>query len=434
MIHDDAPFLTFLHRGRETFRVRLHRKMLIGRGHACDVLLPDEGAEVSREHAILRRRSGRIVVEDLSQFGTFLDGVAIGAEPSSLLPGAELRIGEWTLRIEDAERSAPTETRPPWSPSERAGGGMDLLGESPVFLALLEQIRRVAPVKVPVLIEGETGTGKERVARAVHRWSGRCDGPFEAVNCAAIPDGTAHSELFGHARGAFTGASAERAGIFERGNGGTVFLDEVGELSPAHQAMLLRVLEERQIVRLGGRRVRAVDFRLVAATHRDLVGAVATKDFREDLLYRLRVAHLVVPPLRDRGADVLLLARHFLEVGSPGRPPKLTDGAIAALRSHAWPGNVRELRNAMQQSLLNCTDGAVGTACLPQTVLQQTPTRSGSPLRPSPFRPLGEGMKRDVAAALEASGGNRARAARMLGISRSTLYDRMRRLWPAHEA
>ena len=426
MSHDDAPVLTFLLRGREAFRVRLHRKLLIGRGHACDVHLPDSGAEVSREHAILQRRGRRIRVEDRSRFGTYLDGVRVGPSGSDASPGSTVRIGGWEVRVEAPSPPRTTETRPPWTPSERAPGD-DLIGEAPAFLALLGRVRRIAPVKLTVLIEGETGTGKERIARAVHRWSGRAAGPFEAINCGAIPDGTAHSELFGHAKGAFTGASRDRAGIFERADGGTVFLDEVGELSASHQAVLLRVLEERQVTRLGDPDLRDVDFRLVAATHRDLEAGVRAGEFRQDLLYRLRVAHVRVPPLRDRPVDIELLARHFLRLGSPTPPPELSAAAIEALRRHPWPGNVRELRNAMQQALLNCTGPVIDPDALPLRLVRPQP-----PGRPpaSPFRAGDEALRSEVSAALEAAGGNRARAARSLGISRSTLYERMRRLWP----
>jgi len=426
MNDDDAPCLSFLFRGREAFRVRLHRKLLIGRGHACDVHLPGGGTEVSREHAIVRRRGDRIFVEDVSRFGTYLDGVPIGPGGRSMAEGTELRIGAWEVRLETPTGPADTETRPPWTAADRTRTP-DLMGESAAFLGLLAEVRRIAPVKVPVLIEGETGTGKERIARAVHRWSGRALGPFEAINCGAIPDGTAQSELFGHCKGAFTGASSDRAGIFERAHGGTVLLDEVGELSAPHQAMLLRVLEERQVTRMGDRKLRDVDFRLIAATHRDLPAAVAAGEFREDLLYRLRVAHLEVPPLRDRGSDVVLLARHFLADASPGPAPRLSDGAVAALGCHRWPGNVRELRNAMQQALLNCRGRVIEPACLPRVVLHGPPQAA---LRPSPFRPADDSARAELRVALDAASGNRTQAARTLGISRSTLYDRMSRLWP----
>ncbi|MCP4870320.1 MAG: FHA domain-containing protein [Proteobacteria bacterium] len=425
MSHDDAPYLTFMHRGREAFRVRLHRRLLIGRGHACDVHLPDTGAEVSRKHAILTRRRGRIVVEDVSRFGTFVDGVPVGPGGRDATPGSEVRIGTWGIRVDDPGSPRATETRPPWKGDSTRS--TDLIGESPAFLALLGRIRRIAPVKLPLLIEGETGTGKERVARATHRWSGRAGGPFEAINCGAIPDGTAHSELFGHSKGAFTGATADRAGIFERADGGTVFLDEVGELTASHQALLLRVLEERTVTRMGDAAVRPVDFRLVAATHVDLAAAVVEGSFRQDLLYRLRVAHVEVPPLRDRTSDIELLARHFLETASPTPPPALSDEALGVLRRHDWPGNVRELRNAMQQAWLNCNGPAVEPHDLPSTVVHRpAPNRP----RPSPFRTSDERLRDEVTSALEAAGGNRTRAARILGCSRSTLYDRIRRLWP----
>ncbi|MEM9555775.1 MAG: sigma-54 dependent transcriptional regulator [Acidobacteriota bacterium] len=232
----------------------------------------------------------------------------------------------------------------------RLAGGGRLLGESPPMRALLAEIAQVAPTPASVLVRGETGTGKELVARRLHELSGAV-GPFVALNCAAVPEGLLESELFGHRKGAFTGADRDRAGRFREAHGGTLFLDEIGDMPPAAQAKLLRVLQERVVEPLGGGTPMEVDVRVVAATHRDLRRAVADGAFREDLYYRLRVVELELPPLRARGDDVLELARAFLAVAGAAAPT-LTPAGEDALRRHPWPGNVRELKNAMERAAI----------------------------------------------------------------------------------
>ena len=281
-----------------------------------------------------------------------------------------------------------------------------------------------------VLVEGASGCGKEAVARAVHRLSPRSSGPFVAVNVPAIPAALLESELFGHARGAFTGAERDRRGLLEEAGGGSIFFDEIGDLAPPLQAKLLRALQEREIRRVGENRARPVDVRVVSATSRDLTRRVEAGEFREDLFYRLHVAVIRLPSLKDRGRDALLLARHFLEdfAREYGRGRLvLTPEAAASILAYPWPGNVRELQNAVSQAAALCDgDGCVGPGLLPERV------RQGARLAEAPpgdYRARLDAHRRDlIADALGRAGGNRTRAARQLGLSRQALHYLMREL------
>jgi transcriptional regulator with PAS, ATPase and Fis domain len=304
----------------------------------------------------------------------------------------------------------------------------DILTADPTMLKRIEQARRVADSMATVLLLGESGTGKELFAQALHQASRRRKGPFVAVNCAAIPRDLVESELFGYEEGAFSGARRRgKPGRFELATGGTLFLDEVGELPPDTQAKLLRVLEERSVERLGGTSPVPVDFRLVAATHRDLEALVSRGEFRADLYYRIHEIPLEIPPLRDRPEDVPLLARHFLEeVCRRERLPvrRLAPDALAVLARYAWPGNVRELRGLMRRLAWQVQGVAIEARDLPGALEPgRTPDAAG---------PLGAELARAeraaVEAALEAAGGNRAQAARNLGIHRTALYKKMARL------
>jgi len=287
-----------------------------------------------------------------------------------------------------------------------------------------------ASTSLPVLL-GESGTGKEVLARALYRRSRRAGGPFVAVNCAAISTSLLESELFGHERGAFTGAVARKPGRFELADGGTLLLDEVAELSPEAQAGLLRVLEERKLMRLGGTSLVAVDVRVIAATHVDLKEAVAARRFREDLYYRLSVLVTVIPPLRERREDVEALARHFLDLLAR-RATRRVDGiapaALDALTSYRWPGNVRELRNVIERAVMLGTGDVIEVDDLP-------PEIRGSHPAPAPVAgeqvtlplPVDELERHNLLAALAVTGGNKTRAARLLGIDRVTLYNRLRK-------
>jgi transcriptional regulator with GAF, ATPase, and Fis domain len=314
---------------------------------------------------------------------------------------------------------------------EATRGYRRVVGESKEWRDVLTQAAKVAPTETTVLLTGESGTGKEVVARFVHRGSPRADGPFVALNCAALPETLLESELFGHEKGAFTGASAARAGRIEQAAEGVLFLDEVGEMSPAVQAKLLRVLQEREFQRLGGAHTIKADVRVVAATNRDLEAALARGDFREDLYYRLRVFEIRLPPLRERRDDILPLAEAFLEeLGTTvGRPAAgISREALDALLSHAWPGNVRELRNALERATILCDGGLITMEHLPIGV--GGPASSlGRNEDPAAFPPGGvnlEVVERElIAKALHEARNNRSRAARLLGITRSQLYYRI---------
>ncbi|WP_414449746.1 sigma-54-dependent transcriptional regulator [Burkholderia sp. 22PA0099] len=309
-----------------------------------------------------------------------------------------------------------------------------LLGISEAMRDIQKQLGRAAGTQSTVLITGETGTGKEVAASVLHRASARSDGPFIAVNCAAIPPDLLESELFGHAKGAFTGAHADRRGCFEVAHGGTLFLDEIGDMPLAMQAKLLRVLQERQIVPLGSNRPLTVDVRVVAATHRDLPAMVAAGTFRQDLSYRLSVIPLHMPPLRERVADILPLAEHFLETvaGGPEAARKhLSADAQRLLVGFGWPGNVRELANAIERahalapaSVLTRDDFAFLFDSAASDANAIPPALIDLPL-PDALATLERAL---IARALALADGNRAEAARRLGISRQSLYTRLANL------
>lgn len=310
-----------------------------------------------------------------------------------------------------------------------------LIGESEVMVRLTRRLRRVAQVDVPALILGETGTGKELVARALHGIGPRADGPFVAENCGSFSEGVLASELFGHERGAFTGAASRRRGLFEQADGGTLFLDEIAETSPRTQVMLLRVLQEGRLRRVGGERELAVDVRVVAATHRDLPAMVASGAFREDLYYRLRGATLELPPLRERGRDLELLVAHFLrELGASQLRP--TPIVRAALRRYPWPGNVRELRAEVVRWTVFC-DGSAGRVELddlsPELRARFEPSvepRSvhAVSLEPQTLRQQVEVVERAaIAEAVDRHEGNLSAAARALDIDRNTLKRKLDR-------
>ena len=305
---------------------------------------------------------------------------------------------------------------------ERRSSGFDaILGHSPALMSTLEQAKRVARHRdVTVLIGGETGTGKELLARALHYESPRAAEPFVEINCAAIPATLLESELFGHEKGAFTGAVQARAGLFEMAHGGTLFLDEIGALPLELQPKLLRALESRTIRRVGGQDSRHVDVRLVAATHLELRAAVARGEFREDLFYRLNVIELTLPPLRDRGSDAETLAEVFVQrlASRYGIPvPPLSPELRAEVRSRRWPGNVRELRNAIERALVLSPPGTLRADELPRESAEAPPGNGELPFPAT----IGAIVQAAARAMLERTAGNRSEAARRLGISRPRL-------------
>lgn len=302
----------------------------------------------------------------------------------------------------------------------------DLVGRTPAMLGVYDQIRDFASVNWTVLISGETGTGKELVARAMHTESPRADRPFVAVNCAGLSVSLLQSQLFGHRKGAFTGATQDQPGYFESANGGTLFLDEIGDISPEVQTSLLRVLEEGEITRVGESRPRKVDVRVITATHRDLQEEVERGNFRADLMYRIRVARINLPPLRERREDIPLLVNRFLERAraATGKPIEgVTDTAMSALMEYHWPGNVRELRSAVDFAVVRSRTSHVDRVDLPPELRGLgTPSEEYPAVR----TPSDEASR--IRRALEQVGGNRTKAARLLGISRATFYRRLAEL------
>ena len=298
---------------------------------------------------------------------------------------------------------------------------------SNVYRQVIEFASRVARHDSSVIITGESGTGKEVLARHIHRSSPRSDGPFLPVNCGALPETLLESELFGHKAGAFTGASRDRLGLFEEANGGTVFLDEIGDVSPSMQTKLLRVLQEHEIVRVGENRPRKVDNRVIAASNKDIKRAVKDDRFREDLYYRLGVIEIEVPPLRDRQEDIVSLARHLVTKTATRLGMdrlRLDSTALDCLTSYTWPGNVRELENVLERAAVLCKDDVIRPEDLPAGVVrtiampQQSPAGVGQSLR--------EMEQQHITAVLASVGGSRTQAAKILGISTATLWRRLR--------
>lgn len=303
-----------------------------------------------------------------------------------------------------------------------------MVGDSPAMRALLNNIALVAPSDATVLIHGESGTGKELVARALHASSGRSHGPLVTLNCAALNESLLESELFGHEKGAFTGADKRRDGRFVEADGGTLFLDEIGDISPLMQVRLLRAIQEREVQRVGSNQTLSVDVRLIAATHRDLAGEVSAGRFRQDLYYRLNVVTIDMPPLRQRREDVPPLARYFLQCYAE-RNRKAVQGftpqAMDLLIHYAWPGNIRELENAIERAVVLLTGEFISERELPLAIV-------GTPVANAPhgddvIQPLVDVEKEAILAALEKTGGNKTEAARQLGITRKTLLAKLSR-------
>jgi DNA-binding NtrC family response regulator len=321
----------------------------------------------------------------------------------------QLRSRKQALAVDDSAKAMP------------AG----FIVQSAEMQRLLDLARRVAQVDSTVLITGESGAGKERVARFIHDESSRANGPFVAINCGAVPETLLESELFGHARGSFTGATQDRAGLFEAANGGTLLLDEIGEVPPAMQVKLLRVLQEREVRRVGENRGRTVNVRVLAATNRSLTDEINAARFRQDLYYRLKVVELRVPPLRDRRDDVLPLARMFLVSTAARTGRKVTSLSPAAaqqLLRYDWPGNVRELENAIERATVLATGNQVDVPDLPQEVGLAMIPAAGS----GAVKSLADVERDYITAVMKASGGNRTKAAATLGIGAATLYRKLK--------
>ncbi len=398
------------------------------RGSPFDLMLLDlrmPGLDGTSLVTALRKWGDAIPVLMISGYGT------VDAAVHALHAGADDFV---TKPVEPAvlsDRVATLLERRPTAQlaSARIPGGM--VGRSPAMRMVFEAIRLVAPTDATVLVLGETGTGKELVARSVHALSTRADGPFVPVNCAALPETLLESELFGHVKGSFTGAVRDNPGLFRAAHGGTIFLDEIGDINPAMQHRLLRVLQERELKPVGAVRSVDVDVRVIAATHRNLKEDVETGRFREDLFYRLNVFRIELPPLRDHRADIPLLVEHALgrlgERSSGTLRPVCSPYAMRMLQSHDWPGNVRELFAALESACIRSGGQRIEVQHLPAEVRTATgePGRTTGSLR---YRSTADddAERASILAALEQAGGVRSRAAELLGMGRTTLWRKLK--------
>jgi len=401
-----------------------------------DLRMPGMGGEELVAH--LRRERPDVPVVVVTAHGTIRSAVKAvhdGAsdylakpfEPEEL----EIAVGN-AIKLRDILR----ENEQLKALASQALGGKRIIGESAAAHRLLEEIRKVAPYKTGALICGESGTGKELVARTIHEMSPRCERPWVAINCSAIPRDLMESELFGYVKGAFTGATQNRLGRLEQAQGGTLFLDEIGDLDLGLQAKLLRVLQEREFSPVGSDQVRSVDVRFIAATNRDLRERVREGRFREDLFYRLDVYTIVVPPLRERRADIPLLSRWFLRelAAETDRPVReFTPAALAMLERYSWPGNIRELRNAVERSLLSCRGDAIDAADLPHAVRSDNIEADNAFLADAPASQnlddwLADIERRAIQQVLAACNGVQVQAARRLGITERSLWHRIKKL------
>ncbi|MFT3769426.1 MAG: sigma 54-interacting transcriptional regulator [Minicystis sp.] len=417
------------HEGTETAALDPDVAVVVGRRPPAALVVPSP--KLSRLHArFTLSASGRVLVEDLgSTNGTWIDGARV--DRAEIAPGDEVIVGDALATVQVSAPDKP-------AVSSLGGASPDApIAGSPAMREVLDMAARVAASAVPVILQGETGAGKEVVARFLHDSSPRAGKPMVSVNCAAIPAQLVESTLFGYERGAFTGAAQRQKGVFEEADGGTVFLDEIGELPLPAQAALLRVLETGRFARVGSPREVAVDVRVVAATHRDLEALRDAGQFRADLYYRLGVMVIHLPPLRDRPEDIEPLARRFLAQAG-GRARDIAPAALGRLRAYSWPGNVRELRNTLERAAILARGDVVREEDLPARLREAAPS---PPPPPPPRAPLptlpptgdeapslgdlrarmAEYEARTIREALEASGWNQSEAARRLGMPIRTL-------------
>ena len=403
-----------------------------------DVRMPGmDGLGLLRE---ARRLHPDLVVIMLTAYGsveTAVEAMKVGAADFLTKP---VNLDHLDITISKAvrQRALERENRALKSRLDSKFGLENIVGSSPAMERLFDIVRQAAPTQATVLIEGASGTGKELVAQAIHRLSARAAGPFVAVHCAALSSSLLESELFGHEKGAFTGAVVQRKGRFEMAHGGTLFLDEISEIEPSVQVKLLRVLEERRFERVGGVDTVEVDIRIVAATNRDLRKYVEEGKFREDLFYRLDVVEIKMPPLKERGGDIALLCNRFMKEFAEvnARPvSRFAPEAAAILQAYSWPGNVRELRNTIEKMVVLARGDTLAVEDVPANLRDEARLNgvSGVSAAPAPapaadFAPtesLAEVEKRKILAALDAAGGNRSKAAIALGISRRTLHRKL---------
>lgn len=403
------------------------KNLVVGTAPECDVILKDRF--VSKMHAEFTLSDQGFHVRDReSTNGTFLRGSKI--HEAYVRDGEEIQVGKSKILV--SFQSTGEEEVEPFLEDSFCG----IYGTSRVMRLLFSRIQRVAAVDMTVLVHGETGSGKEMVAKAIHDLSSRKGKAYRVLNCGAIQPNLVESELFGHEKGAFTGADQRRIGAFEEANGGTLFLDEIGELPLEMQAKILRVLEYQTLRRVGGQQDIPLDVRVIAATHQDLASLVAHKKFREDLFYRLHVLTLEVPALRERKEDIDVLVPHFISLFSKEARVELQPEAIAKLKSHTWPGNVRELKNTILRALAFCQGTAIAAQDIDllqvplaqnsySTLLDKTSPHMADVLNPT----AKDQFERErVIKALQSARGDKDEAARILGVGRSTLFRKIKEL------
>ncbi len=439
VVDDDAAMRSLLSdelaaRGFDCVVVESGERALdeLSRGASFDVVVTDLSLPGVSGHDVCRQihvSHPHVPVIVMTGYGSIDVAVAMIRAGAADFLSKPFDPAELAVRIEKAfERSALSNELTRLRGEVRVRYG-ELQGESEVMRRIFARLDLIAGSNAAVLIRGETGTGKELVARELHRRSGRASGPFVAVNCAALPESLLESELFGHVRGAFTGAHVARPGLFVQATGGTLLLDEIGEMTPAMQAKLLRALQERRVRPVGGSREVPFDVWVVCASHRDLEAMVASGSFREDLYYRVCVLDVVLPPLRERGSDVVLIAKSLI-ASCAARAQKEIRGlsweAERVLLEYPFPGNVRELANAIEHAVALCEGGVIEPAHLPSRLATTIPRANPAPGVFGPLEPLAEVERRHVLVVLEAHGGNVTHAARTLGLDRKTLGTKLR--------
>ena len=405
------------------------------REEECDVVLTDvrmpgtSGLELCQQIHSLRPDVPVVVMTAFGSMETAVSAMRSGAYDFITKP-VEIEVLLLTMARAVERRRLATQIHILEQQTSVEGRFADLIGDSEPMQQLNDQMRRVAPSEASILITGESGTGKEVVARCIHRMSLRADKPFVAVNCAALSEHLLESELFGHTKGAFTDARSERRGLFLEAEGGTLMLDELGDMPLSMQVKLLRALEENRLRPVGSDKEIEFDVRVLAATHRDLESAVEEGRFRQDLFYRINVIQLHLPPLKARGADILVLANHFIErlARKSNKPVSgIAEPAAAKLLSYSWPGNVRELRNVMERAVALTAYDTVTLEDLPEKIRQH---RGGTVFiggeDPTELVPLEEIERRYIEHVLHAVNDNRTQAARILGLDRKTLYRKLK--------
>jgi DNA-binding NtrC family response regulator len=444
VVDDDAPTREALATGLKKLGHEIH---MAGTGVAAldevrrhpvdlaiiDLKLPDmEGTELFGALRILRPEAIAIMISGHATVDEAISALKRGIYDFIT---KDFRMGELrkvVSRALETQQLLAENQRLHQALKERSASGR-VMGRAAAFLKIMQTVNQIAPLKSTVLLSGESGVGKELVAEAIHQQSPRKGKPFVKVNCGALPEGLIESELFGHEKGAFTGAIQQRKGRFELADGGSFFLDEISEMPPATQVKLLRVLQEGEFERVGGAQTLKVDVRIVAASNRDLEEEVAAGRFRKDLFYRLNVIHLVIPPLRERVEDIPLLALYFLDKFclENNRPAMgFSAPAMQALRNYSWPGNVRELQNVVERAVALCTGNTVELDDLPGEIQQQSPEDDKIVLQVGAS--MEEIERQAILQTLKKTGGDKELAARLLGIGLATLYRRLKEMEGKH--